>query len=70
VAAWLGDTEATILGTYAHFMPDDDRGRRAMDEFSSGVPRMCPQRVGSDASDQISPGQRATSGIRVHSRWK
>jgi integrase len=34
VAAWLGDTEATILGTYAHFMPDDDdRGRRAMDAF-------------------------------------
>jgi integrase len=34
VAAWLGDTEETILGTYAHFMPeDDDRGRKAMDQF-------------------------------------
>jgi hypothetical protein len=32
-AAWLGDTEKTILDTYAHFMPDDDRGRRAKDEF-------------------------------------
>ena len=34
VAAWLGDTEKTILDTYAHFMPDDDdRGRKAMDLF-------------------------------------
>lgn len=34
VAAWLGDTEKTVLDTYAHLMPDDtDRGRRAMDAF-------------------------------------
>jgi integrase len=34
VAAWLGDAQTTVLDTYAHFMPDDDdRGRRAMDEF-------------------------------------
>ena len=34
VAAWLGDTEATVLATYAHLMPDDtDRGRKAMDLF-------------------------------------
>jgi integrase len=34
VASWLGDTEQTVLATYAHFMPeDDDRGRRAMDLF-------------------------------------
>ncbi|HUZ37799.1 MAG TPA: tyrosine-type recombinase/integrase [Streptosporangiaceae bacterium] len=34
VAAWLGDTEQTILATYAHLMPDDgDRGRKAMDLF-------------------------------------
>jgi integrase len=34
VAAWLGDEQKTVLETYAHFMPDDDdRGRRAMDQF-------------------------------------
>jgi integrase len=34
VAAWLGDTEQTILATYAHMMPDDTgRGRKAMDAF-------------------------------------
>ncbi len=36
VAAWLGDTVATVLATYAHLMPDDtDRGRKAMDAFFS-----------------------------------
>jgi integrase len=34
VAAWLGDTEQTVLATYAHLMPDDsDRRRKAMDLF-------------------------------------
>jgi integrase len=34
VAAWLGDTEQTVLATYAHLMPDDvDHGRKAMDLF-------------------------------------
>jgi integrase len=34
VAAWLGDTEQTVLSSYAHMMPaDDDRGRKAMDAF-------------------------------------
>jgi integrase len=34
VAAWLGDTEVTVLSTYSHLMPDDtDRGRKAMDLF-------------------------------------
>ena len=34
VVAWLGDGQKTVLDTYAHFMPDDDdRGRRAMDQF-------------------------------------
>ena len=34
VASWLGDTEQTVLSTYAHFMPDDiERGRKAMDVF-------------------------------------
>jgi len=40
VAAWLGDTPATVLKTYAHLMPDaDDRGRRAMDAFFAGSAR-------------------------------
>jgi integrase len=51
VAKWLGDTEQTLLATYAHFMPaDDDRGRLAMDAFSSGVHPMCIRRVSDDAS--------------------
>jgi len=34
VASWLGDTEQTVLATYAHLMPgDDDSGRKAMDVF-------------------------------------
>ncbi len=34
VAAFLGDTVAVVLATYAHFMPgDDDRARAAMDQF-------------------------------------
>jgi integrase len=34
VAAWLGDTEKTVLDAYAHLMPDDSgRGREAMDLF-------------------------------------
>ena len=34
VAAWLGDTEQTVLATYAHLMPEDtERGRKAMDRF-------------------------------------
>lgn len=38
VAAWLGDTEATVLATYAHLMPDDtDRGRKAMDAFFTAL---------------------------------
>jgi integrase len=37
VAAWLGDTEQTVLATYAHLMPDDtERGRKAMDAFFTG----------------------------------
>jgi integrase len=35
VAAWLGDTPAVVLSTYAHLMPDsdDDDGRDAVDRF-------------------------------------
>jgi len=33
VAAWLGDTEQTILATCAHLPDDGDRGRKAMDLF-------------------------------------
>jgi len=34
VAAWLGDTVATVHATYAHMMPDaGTRGRKAMDAF-------------------------------------
>jgi hypothetical protein len=48
VAAWLGDTQQTVLDTYSHLMPDDtDRGRRAMDQFFLGsaldVPSAGPQ---------------------------
>ena len=49
VAAFLGDTVAVALETYAHFLPgDDDRARAAMDAFfeppeitagAPGVPR-------------------------------
>jgi integrase len=40
VAAWLGDTPATVLATYAHLMPDDDdRGRKAMDQFFTASAR-------------------------------
>lgn len=36
-AAWLGDTPAIVLGTYAHLMPGDsgDDGRAAVDRFFS-----------------------------------
>jgi len=34
VAEFLGDTEATVQGTYSHMMPDDrERARRAMERF-------------------------------------
>lgn len=34
VAAYLGDSKAVVLRTYAHFMPDDDdRARRIMNAF-------------------------------------
>jgi integrase len=37
VAAWLGDTQQTVLATYSHLMPDDtERGRKAMDSFFTG----------------------------------
>lgn len=33
-AAYLGDTQAVVLATYSHFMPEDDeRGRAIMDDF-------------------------------------
>jgi integrase len=37
VAAWLGDTEVTVLRTYDHMMPNDTyHVRRAMDQFFAG----------------------------------
>ena len=64
VAAWLGDTEQTILATYAHLMPDDgDRGRKPWTCFSPGVPQMCPQQGSGDVPPQV-------SALRVHFRWK
>ena len=37
VAAFLGDSQATIVSTYSHFMPgDDDRARKIMERF------LCP----------------------------
>jgi len=36
VAEFIGDTEATVMATYSHMMPDDrDRARKAMDRFFS-----------------------------------
>ena len=36
VAEFLGDTEATVQGTYSHMMPDDrERARKAMELFFS-----------------------------------
>ncbi|MFI5064772.1 MAG: tyrosine-type recombinase/integrase [Streptosporangiales bacterium] len=38
VASFLGDSRATVLATYAHFMPGDDaRARNVMDRFLSGT---------------------------------
>jgi integrase len=38
-AAWLGDTPAVVLGTYAHLMPGEsgDDGRAAVDRFFGGA---------------------------------
>jgi integrase len=38
-AAWLGDTPAVVLSTYAHLMPGDsgDDGRAAVDRFFSAA---------------------------------
>lgn len=34
VAEFLGDTEATVISTYSHMMPDDrDKARKAMEDF-------------------------------------
>jgi integrase len=40
VAAWLGDSPATVLAAYAHMMPDADTGGRAVIEafFSASAP--------------------------------
>ena len=47
VAAWLGDTVATVYTYYAHLRPDaDERGRAAMAAFFAELPgRDCAQLV-------------------------
>lgn len=42
VAAYLGDTKEVVLAIYAHFVPDDDRGREIMNAF------FAPTREGAD----------------------
>ena len=50
VAAWLGDTRATVLATYTHLMPgDSDSGRQAVDSFFAEPVTVLP------ASDQRVP---------------
>ena len=42
VAAWLGDTVATVYRYYAHMMPDaDERGRNAMAGFFAELAADC-----------------------------
>jgi integrase len=50
VAAWLGDTEAIVLQTYAHLMPgDEDTGRAAMDQFFPASAPDVPSAASGDA---------------------
>ena len=44
VAEFLGDTEATVQGTYSHMMPDDrDRARKAKGLFFARTETAAPQ---------------------------
>jgi site-specific recombinase XerD len=44
VAEFLGDTEATVISTYSHMMPDDrDKARKAMEDFIASGAAAAPQ---------------------------
>lgn len=55
LAAWMGDTVATVVNTYAHLMPDDEGdadGRAAVDDFFAPCAPDVPSGAGRGRSAQ------------------